>query len=257
MRTPEMRAAYDGSAAAWASGPERIYARLADALLGCAPVPLAGVRVLDLGAGTGVASRAAAAKGASLVVALDFAAAMLPRGESGVTPVVGDGGALPFGDDAFDLVVSAFSLSHFADPLEALTDVRRVSAGVLASAFAADWTHPAKDAVENLLIAFGYHPPAWYQRLKQEGEPAVNDPAKLTQLARAAGFHDVAVHTVSVATGARAPAELVSWRLGMAQVAPFVASLSADDRAALQQAAEAAVADVPPLVVEMLALAAT
>lgn len=43
----------------------------------------------------------------------------------------------------------------------------------------------------------------------------------------------------------------------MAQVAPFVASLSTDDQTALQDAAEAAVADVPPLVVEMLALAAT
>jgi ubiquinone/menaquinone biosynthesis C-methylase UbiE len=256
MTTPEMRAAYDGSAVAWASGPERIYAQLANALVECSPVPLSNARVLDLGAGTGVASRAAAAKGASHVVALDYAAAMLPHDETGIAAVVGDGCALPFGNDAFDLVVSAFSLSHFVDPLEALAEARRVSGALLASAFAANWTHPAKDAVENLLIVFGYQPPAWYQRLKQEGEPAVDDPAKLTQLARAAGFHDVTVHTISVATGVDTPAELVSWRLGMAQVAPFVASLEADNRAALQHVAEAAVTDVPPLTVEMLALAA-
>jgi methyltransferase family protein len=173
-----------------------------------------------------------------------------------VTPVVGDGCALPFGNQAFDLAVSAFALSHFVDPLEAITEVRRVSGALLASAFAADWTHPAKDAVEMLLVGFGYEPPAWYRRLKQDGEPAVNDPVKLTQLARAAGFHDVAVHTLAVATGVDTARELVSWRLGMAQVAPFVASLPADDRAALQRAAEAAVTDVPPLVVGMLALAA-
>jgi ubiquinone/menaquinone biosynthesis C-methylase UbiE len=256
VTTPEMRAAYDGSALAWSNGPARIYTRLADALVGCSPVPLTGARVLDLGAGTGVASRAAVAKGAAHVVALDYAGAMLPQGQTGVTPVVGDGCALPFGSNAFDLVVSAFSLSHFVDPLEALTEVRRVSGALLASAFAADWTHPAKDAVENLLVGFGYEPPAWYLRLKQEGEPMVNDPVKLTQLARAAGFHDVAVHALEVATGVDTAEELVSWRLGMAQVAPFVASLSTSDRVALQHAAEAAVADVPPLVVDMLALAA-
>ena len=257
MTTPDMRAAYDGSAAAWASGPERIYAQLANALVGCSPVPLSNARVLDLGAGTGVASRAAVANGASRVVALDYAAAMLPREEKEVAPVVGDGCALPFGNRAFHLVMAAFSLSHFVDPLEALTEVRRVSGAVLASTFVADWTHPAKDAVEKLLIAFGYQPPAWYQRLKQEGEVAVNTPAKLARLARAAGFDNGTVHTISVATGVDSPADLVGWRLGMAQVAPFVASLETADRAALQRAAEAAVADVPPLVVEMLALAAT
>jgi len=115
--------------------------------------------VLDLGAGTGVASRAAAAKGASHVVELDYAAAMLPRGEQGIASVVGDGCALPFGNEAFDLVVSAFSLSHFVDPVEALAEVRRVGAALLASAFVADWTHPAKDAIEHLLVAFGYRPP--------------------------------------------------------------------------------------------------
>ena len=256
MSTPDMRAAYDGSALAWTSGPGRVYARLADALVECTPVPLTGARVLDLGAGTGVASRAAAAKGAAHVVALDYADAMLPHGHTGVMPVVGDGCALPFGNHSFDLVVSAFALSHFVDPLEALTEVRRVGGALLASAFAADWTHPAKDAVENVLVGFGYQPPTWYLRLKQEGEPAVNDPGKLTQLARVAGFHDVAVHTLKVATGVDTAEELVSWRLGMAQVAPFVESLSVYDRAALQRAAEAAVAGVPPLVVEMLALAA-
>ncbi|HTC68543.1 MAG TPA: methyltransferase domain-containing protein [Acidothermaceae bacterium] len=251
-----MRAAYDGSALAWANGPGRVYERLADALVECAPVPLMGARVLDLGAGTGVASGAAVAKGAAQVVALDYADAMLPHGRTGITPVVGDGCALPFGNHSFDLVVSAFALSHFVDPLEPLLEVRRVSGALLASAFAADWTHPAKDAVENLLVDFGYQPPAWYLRVKHEGEPAVNDPVKLTRLARAAGFDDVAVHTLEVATGVDTAEELVSWRLGMAQVAPFVGSLSVDDRAALQHAAEAAVADVPPLVVEMLALAA-
>ena len=59
-----MRAAYDAAAADWAVGPERVYTPLARALIGAAPVPVAGGLVLDLGAGTGVAGRAALAAGA-------------------------------------------------------------------------------------------------------------------------------------------------------------------------------------------------
>ena len=61
--TADVRAAYETAAAGWADGPGQVYGPLARALVGAAPVPVAGGRVLDLGAGTGVAGRAALAAG--------------------------------------------------------------------------------------------------------------------------------------------------------------------------------------------------
>ena len=73
---------------------------------------------------------------------------------------------------------------------------------------------------------------------------------------RAAGYTDVRLRTVTVDTGLSSPAELASWRLGMAHVAPFVCSLAPARRAELRRAAESAVAGTGPLVVSMLVLTA-
>ncbi|MFZ0164129.1 MAG: hypothetical protein WAL12_11150, partial [Trebonia sp.] len=64
--TARLREAYDSAAPAWTDGAERVYLSLAQALVG--QVEVAGRRVLDLGAGTGVTSRAALAAGARGVV---------------------------------------------------------------------------------------------------------------------------------------------------------------------------------------------
>jgi len=69
-----VRTAYNRSADAWTGGPEAVYDRLAEVLLASSPVPLEGARVLDVGAGTGAASRAALGAGARSVVAVDVAA---------------------------------------------------------------------------------------------------------------------------------------------------------------------------------------
>ena len=81
----ELRQSYGRGADAWAVGPARVYSLLADALVACVPVPLAGQLVLDLGAGTGVASVAAIASGAR-VIASDVAAGMLHYGSARVRP---------------------------------------------------------------------------------------------------------------------------------------------------------------------------
>src|SRR5580700_3658967 len=93
--TAGLRAGYDAAADEWADGPGPMYAPLARALVAAAPVPLAGRLVLDLGAGEGVAGRAALAAGARRVVAVDLSEAMLRRGGGG-RPVVADAVALPF-----------------------------------------------------------------------------------------------------------------------------------------------------------------
>jgi SAM-dependent methyltransferase len=255
--TTDLRAAYDAAAGDWAGGPEQMYAPLARVLIASAPVPLAGRRVLDLGAGTGVAGRAALAAGARLVVAADLSVGMLRHGGAGQHPVAADAAALPFRDGGFDLVVAAFSLSHLASLPAGLGEARRVGLALAASSFAPGWDHPAKAAVDEVLRSAGYRPPAWYVKFKRDIEPQAGDPAVLAGHAAAAGFRRVRLHTATVPTGLAAPAQLASWRLGMAHVAPFVGSLDEADRAALRAAAERAVAGTGPLVVSMLILTAS
>jgi SAM-dependent methyltransferase len=252
----DVRTAYDAAAQLWSQGPEQVYAALARALLTCAGRRPSGGRVLDLGAGTGVAGRAALAAGARSVVSADPALGMLRRCGADAHPVAADATALPFRDGSFDLVLAAFCLGHLRDPAAGLREARRVGAGLAASSFAPGWTHPAKAAVDDALGSFGYRPPSWYVAFKQDTEPRAGDPVALGRMTAEAGFADIRLRTVAVATGVATPAQLASWRLGMAHVAPFVCSLPPARRAELRRAAESAVAGTGPLVVSMLVLTA-
>jgi len=268
LTTAAVRSSYDTAAPLWAQGPERLYAVLAQALVASLPVPVAGRRVLDLGAGTGVAGRAALAAGASQVVAADLAPAMLRRGGMGrgggagartaLHPVAADAAALPFRDGSFDVVVAAFCLNHMTSIVTGLREARRVGAAIAASTFAASWSHPAKAAVDEVLGAAGFRPPAWHVALKCDIEPRAGDPEHLATAAAAAGYTSVRVRTAEVATGLSTPAQLASWRLGMAHVAPFLRALDEAERKAIRQAAERAVAraGAGPLVVSMVILTA-
>jgi ubiquinone/menaquinone biosynthesis C-methylase UbiE len=252
--TADVRTAYESAAAGWADGPELVYGLLAETLVASATVTLAARRVLDLGAGTGAAGRAAQAAGARQVVAVDLAVGMLRRCRPPLHPLAADALALPFRDGSFDLVVAAFCLSHLGAAGAGLGEARRVGRAIAASAFAPGWTHPAKAAVDDALRPFGYRPPAWYISLKSQGEPQAGDPALLAEHAAAAGFTDVQVRTIAVKTGLSTPAQLASWRLGMASVAAFVRSLDEPRRAAVRRAAERAADGFEPLVVPMVVL---
>jgi SAM-dependent methyltransferase len=266
--TADLRAGYDAAAPAWADGPGPLYARLARVLVAAAPVPLAGAVVLDLGAGTGAAGRAALAAGARQVVAADLSLGMLRHardlglpslsGDGAWDPVAADAVALPFRDRGFDLVVAAFCLNHLDSLGAGLAEVRRVGAAIAASVFAPGWEHPAKDAVEGVLRSFGYRPPAWHASLSPGSR--AGDPGELAAAAAAAGFTAAAVRTADVHTGLVTPAELASWRLGLAQVAPFLRTLDAPGRAEVRRAAEQAVAGAvagdAPMVVSMMMLTA-
>lgn len=252
------RGAYDRSADGWATGSvHRLYAELASALVAASPVPVTGLHILDLGAGTGVAARAVRDAGAASVVGVDVAAQMLRRGRDVFDPVLADAARLPFRAGAFDLVVAACCLSHLPDPEQAVRETRRVAFALAASAFETGWTHPAKAAVDDAAEPFGFRPPPWHGTLKQSGERLVGDPDGLAALAHRAGYRDVEVRVVHVETGLDTPAEQVAWRLGMAHLAPFVQSLSPDEQAALRRSAEDALAGTPPLVVPLVVLAAT
>jgi SAM-dependent methyltransferase len=243
-----------------------MYEPLARALVAAAPVPLAGCVVLDLGAGTGAAGRAALAAGVRRVAGADLSEAMLRRhalkddaakGGAASCPVVADAVALPFRDDCFDVVLAAFCLNHLSHLETGLAEIRRVGAAIAASTFAPGWTHPAKEAVDEAARSFGYRPPPWYTALAP-GERAA-DPQLLAAHASAAAFTRVQVATVAVPTPIATPAQLTAWRLGMAHYAPFLDTLDVPSQAAMRHAAEQAVAAsgaAGPLTVEMTVLTA-
>jgi ubiquinone/menaquinone biosynthesis C-methylase UbiE len=89
--------------------------------------------VLDVAAGTGHLSRAIAPN-VKRVVALDLTPEMLAEGrreaeQQGLTNLVfeqGEAEHLPYPNDAFDLVVTRFSLHHFADPRGPVQELVRV-----------------------------------------------------------------------------------------------------------------------------------
>jgi ubiquinone/menaquinone biosynthesis C-methylase UbiE len=256
MSMPGVREAYDASASSWRHGPASVYARFADALLAVAPVDLAGARVLDVGAGTAVAAQAALARGATAAVATDVAAAMLEGRPAGLPAVLADAARLPFPDGTFDLVTAAFCLGHLPDPAAAVTEIRRVGAAVVASAFVPGPGHPVKAAVDEAFARVGFTLPEWYRHQKEVLEPRVDDPASLEALARTAGFRQVEVHRLDVDTGLDTPAAVVAWRVGMAHLAPFVAGLAPDQLVQARAEAEAAVAGMTPVVIPILALGA-
>jgi len=167
---------------------------------------------------------------------------------------VGDATCLPFADSSFDLAATAFCFSHLPAPLAGLREARRVAPALLSASFDDSWTHPAKSAVDQVLQGAGYRPPDWYAALKREA-PFDNRPA-LLRLAREAGYADAEVTRVEVDTGVRSPADLADWRLGMAQVAGFVATLAPAARRGVRARVEEALQDMPPLVVPVLVLTA-
>jgi ubiquinone/menaquinone biosynthesis C-methylase UbiE len=234
-RAPDSVAtAYSVGSAAWAAGPSRVYAHLAEVLVAASPVSLAGRLVCDVGAGTGVASRAAIAAGAR-VVATDLAPGMLAVDRVTRPPgVVGDATRLPFADGSLGGVVAAYCYNHLADPVTGLREAGRVTATrgpVLASAYALDDTHPVKDAVEAALGEAGWISPTFYADMKRDRVPQLATVERADAAACAAGLHDVIVSAVRVPFPELSVDDLVEWRLGMAHTAWFVEGLEHAARA--------------------------
>ena len=123
--------------------------------------------------------------------------------------------------------------------------------------FLAGWTHPAKAVVDAVAAGAGFEVPAWYARLKADVEPEVDDPDRLRALAAFAGYPRIEVTTTMVDVGVRTPSELTRWRLGMAHLAPFVATLPTEARTRLRRSCEAALAGAPPLLVPLVVVAAS
>ncbi len=98
--------------------------------------------------------------------------------------------------------------------------------------------HPVKDVVRDVAAEVGWSAAAWAEALPQLTVPLA-DVDRASAAARAAGLVDERAEVVEVAFPELDAADLVRWRLGMAQLAPFVARL---DPPARQRLVERAVA---------------
>jgi SAM-dependent methyltransferase len=238
-----MQAAYSQAAGAWASGPERIYGPLAVELVGRCPGGVAGRRVLDVGAGTGAASRAASDAGAVAVIAVDVARGMLAhRADRRPPAAVGDARRLPFAPASFDVVVAAFSLNHVSDPEVALAEARRVLRGdgaLVVSAYVPTVEHPVKAAVEAACAARGWTSEPWYGALRRDAMPALATPERALDAAARAGLDGAEAAVVRRSIEGLDGEALIAWRLGMAPLAGFVAGLAGPERAAVAADARA------------------
>ncbi len=219
--------AYDRTGDAWSHGPALVYDRLATALVARSSVPLAGRTVLDVGAGTGAASLAATAVGAR-VVAVDLAPAMLLANRAAVAgSIVAEATALPVVDRGVGGLVAAFSFNHLPDPAAGFREAARVcrpGSPVLVAAYAADDDHPAKQAVDQAAAECGWVPEPWVTAMRATVSTALATVAGMTAAAAGSGLAGEA-DTVTVDLPDVSPEAMVGWRMGMAQLAPFLATV--------------------------------
>jgi SAM-dependent methyltransferase len=96
----------------------------------------AGARILEVGCGPGHLSIALADPHGLDVTGIDLDPAMIERARANASRTIDEEGrpsfmaadvaSLPFADASFDLVVSTFSMHHWADPTAGLAEVGRV-----------------------------------------------------------------------------------------------------------------------------------
>jgi ubiquinone/menaquinone biosynthesis C-methylase UbiE len=251
--TADVRAAYDATGAAWDNGPRRIYDQLAAVLLDQSPASFDGAIAVDAGAGTGAATAELVRRGAR-VTAVDLSVAMLRRISGAVA--VGDVVRLPIRTDAVEITVAAFVLNHLPHPVDGLRELARVTRPggvVLVSVFGQAPAHPSKEAIDAVATRFGFAAPDWYLRMKDTFELHATTSDALRELAYQAGIDKAAAQLVTVAP-AMTDRDVVNWRLGMAHLAPFVATLPPVQAKTLADDACAAVVGMPPLEITMVAL---
>lgn len=114
-----------------------------------------GMRALDLACGTGDIAFTLAARGAD-VVGLDITHRMLQLARAkgrAAQFVTGDMLALPFGDEAFDLVTTGYGLRNVPDIPRAIAEMQRVlkPGGILLSL---DFNRPANPIVRGVYLAY-------------------------------------------------------------------------------------------------------
>ncbi|AQS68298.1 class I SAM-dependent methyltransferase [Streptomyces pactum] len=118
---------FNAAAAQYAAGRPSYPPALFDAIGELAGRPLAGARVADIGAGTGIATARLHARGADVIAVEPGAgmAAEFRRTRADVPIVRGSGNALPLADHCADLLTYAQAW-HWTDPARAVPEALRV-----------------------------------------------------------------------------------------------------------------------------------
>jgi ubiquinone/menaquinone biosynthesis C-methylase UbiE len=253
----ELAAYNDG--AAWASGPQPVYGRLAAAALARLPHRLDGRRALDVGAGTGAATLELLQRGCE-VVAVDMSTSMLAalsHQTGGQVPtLVGDIRNLPIPDSEYDVTVAAFVVNHLADPAGGVRELARVTrrgGQIIATTFGAD-DHPMKDAIDDVLVRYGFEHPSWYLLIKRERMPLIANADALGSVGVKAGLADISVEEIKVNLADLPIEATIAYRLGLAHIVPFVMALDARTRERLDDELFATVSELPPFWLPMLVL---
>ena len=202
--------------------------------------PRLGERVLDVACGTGIVARLAAGiAGPGRVVGLDINAGMLavarsfsPRAGPPVEWCEGSALAMPFPDEAFDLVLCQFGLQFFSDQSAALREMRRVLAvgGRLAlNVYAAIEQNPAArvlaDALDRHLGPRASAP--------RRAEHALADTDKLRSLVEGAGLCDVTIRTTTQRIRFPSSREYVRITFAASPLAGMVSEMASERRETL------------------------
>ncbi len=158
-----------------------------------------GSRVLDVGTGTGVAARAAVARGAALVVGIDPSLSMLAEARKeggGPRYTAAEAIDVPFRAEKFDAILSVFALSHFAKVDTALFDILRVlktggRVGVAAwgpgdDEFTRAWNEVAERFAEHEILQDAY-------LRAMPGAERFSDPSRLKDALHDAGLRDIRI----------------------------------------------------------------
>ena len=186
-----------------AAGYDRAFARITTHfvpyLLRAAHVA-PSMRVLDIAAGTGLASEAAlrVVGPSGHVTAVDLAPAMVEKARGRLAEAknasiaVEDGQALSFLDETFDAVVCSLGLMFFPDPQRGLAEFHRVLRRGGRAAVSVN-TVPERSFNTRINIAIARHLPSLAKAATRVF--SLGDETKLRSLFEAAGFRDVEIAT--------------------------------------------------------------
>ena len=180
----------------------------------------AGMRLLDVAAGPGRLSRAAADRGA-LATGCDLAPAMVAlarRINPGIRFDEASADALPYAAGSFEAVVCAFGIGHFPDPERVLAEFARVVApgGRAALSWWEGFSRNRMNGIFYDVIArLGVSAPA----ALPQGPPMDRfcDPQTFANSLRAAGFDGVRIESIAFTHQLADADEL--WRLAMGSFA--------------------------------------
>jgi SAM-dependent methyltransferase len=206
----------------------------------------AGTRLLDVAAGPGRMTQAAAERGAQ-VIGIDIAPAMVAMARK-LYPKIefheASADALPFADASFDALVCAFGLGHFPDTERVIAEFRRVLApqGSVALSW---WEGFSRNRINGLFHEAIGRLAANVPGVVPPGPPMdrFSDRVRFSEFLRSAGFENVQVTGMSFTHRLRDADEL--WQLAMGSFARAAATIGAQSdevrqqiRAAVTQAAQ-------------------